>query len=384
MNRHRVFRLALIVWLATGATAASALAQQDLRIFGYFQNTFQYERPEDATKSTSFLLQHLNMLFQKELSKTWSTYINIEFTNSFSASQSWGTASVQEAWALYRYDNRFSLKLGLQIPTFNNLNEIKNRTPLLPYIIRPVVYESSLEEVISLEQYVPNRAFVQAYGFLPFRRTKFDYAVYLGNSPNINSDPAEGQTGVDTTDTFLGGARFGIRHGELKAGISTTYDKSNFLHQIAEAVGGGNQAGREIARFRLGADLSYRWRDFFGEFEFIKVIYDDRGADVDLDLSFHYFMLGYDFSDRFLVYLGYQETREEAFFRFMQPGIVGSVLEANERLKLEIPYAGFAYRISDRLTAKVQGAQVGTKYTNTEGSYTPDNYYYAIALSAWF
>lgn len=384
MNGYRMLvRIAvfcLLVWL----TAGPARAERDLRVFGYFQNEFLYDRPDSAAKSTSFVLQHLNMLFQKEMSSTWSTYINIEFTNSFSSSQSWGTANIHEAWALYRYDNRFSLKLGLQIPTFNNLNEIKNRTPLLPYIIRPVVYESSLEEEIGNEQYVPNRAFVQAYGFLPMGKSKFDYAVYLGNSPNINSDPANGQTGYDTTDTFLGGARFGVRSGELKAGFSTSYDKSNILFELAEAIGGGNDVGREIGRVRLGADLSYRWKSFFYESEYIAVIYDDKGADVDLDFTFYYLMLGYDFSERFLCYGGYQETREDAFFRFEQPGIVGGTLEADQTGRLKIPFVGIAYRISDRITAKLQGASVRIDYKLTDMSvYTKQNFF-AAAISAWF
>jgi hypothetical protein len=386
MTMQRVFRLVTIGILVTTVLAGSVRAERDLRVFGYFQNAFQYDRPEHEAKSSTFLLQHLNMLFQKEMSASWSTYINIEFTNSFSSTESWGAANIQEAWALYRFDNRFNLKLGLQTPTFNNLNEIKNRTPLLPYIIRPVVYESSLEDVVSIDfdQYVPNRAFVQAYGFLPLGKAKFDYAFYLGNSPNINSDPSQGQTGVDTTDTFLGGARFGIRYGELKAGVSTTYDKSNFLFELAEQVGGGNQAGREIGRVRLGGDLSYRWKRFSYESEYIAVIYDDKGADVDLDMRFFYLMLGYDISDRVLAYAGYQQTNEDVYFRFDQPGIIMSTLEADESLRLQIPYFGLACRINDRITGKIQTAPVRIDFDDPEEMFKSRELFVAAAISAWF
>jgi len=39
------------------------------------------------------------------------------------------------------------------------------------------------------------------------------------NNPNI------GQRGIDTTATFLLGGRLGWRYGELKMGLSATYDK---------------------------------------------------------------------------------------------------------------------------------------------------------------
>ena len=381
MTRTRIVFSALLI---VAGMFSPARAERDLRVFGYFQNTFQYERPDDGTKSSSFLLQHLNMLFRKEMSQSWSTYINIEFTNSFSSSQGWGTANIHEAWALYRYDNRFNIKLGLQIPTFNNLYDIKDRTPLLPYIIRPVVYESSLEDLVALEQYVPNRAFVQAYGFLPLGRWKFDYAAYVGNSPNINSDPENGQTGIDTTDTFLGGGRLGVRYDELKAGISSSYDKSNFLYELAERVGGGRSAGRELGRIRIGGDLSFRWNGLFFESEYIAVLYDDKGSDVDLDLQFYYLLLGYDLSDRLQAYASYEQTREDAYFRFPEPGFVGTFIEADEHLSLKIPFIGLAYRLSERLTAKIQGAQIHADLRLPEGNYQSKSNYIAAALSAYF
>jgi hypothetical protein len=140
---------------------------------------------------------------------------------------------------------RFNLKLGLSIPTFNNLNEINNRTPLLPYVIRPLVYETSFNEFIPIEEFVPARAFVQAYGFFPFGESKLDYAVFVGNSPNINSDPERGQTGTDTTATILVGGRLGIRYRELNLGFSATREppaamesEEKLLEMVASTEGG--------------------------------------------------------------------------------------------------------------------------------------------------
>lgn len=358
---------------------------ESLKVFGYFQSEFFYDRTDfESQRRTSFVLQHLNLLLQKDLADNWSAYINFEFTNSFNSAKDWGSFNIQEAWLLYRYDNRFNLKLGQQIPIFNNLNEIKNRTPLLPYIIRPVVYESSLENVISLDQYVPNRAYVQAYGFLPVGKAKFDYAAYVGNSPNINSDTAAGQTGVDTTDTFLFGGRVGMRCDELKVGVSGSFDQSNYLFDLLARSGFSLAQGEELDRFRLGADLSYRWHGFFFESEYIKVIYDENGPKANFDLDFFYATLGYEFTDRLLGYVSYMETKEEARFEVEEQGLTGETLKVDEDLSLRIPMGGLAYRITDRISAKAQYARVRVSVQDPEFDIVLHENYYALAISAFF
>jgi len=169
----------------------------NLKVFGYFQASVWYEQGLDSLdKEKSFGLQQLNLFLQKDLTPNWRMFVNFEFVNSYSSFRNWGAHNLEEAWVSYRRSEQFNLKLGLQVPTFNNLNEIKNRTPVLPYIIRPLAYESSLNEILSLEEFAPAQAFAQAHGFIPARELKLDYAVFVGNSPNINSDPREGQTGV--------------------------------------------------------------------------------------------------------------------------------------------------------------------------------------------
>jgi len=120
-----------------------------IKIFGYFQNSFQqWTAFEFRPKQNSFSLQQLNLFFQKDLGTNWTTFVNFEFLNNFSSGRQWGSANLEEAWVKYRADMRFNLKLGLLVPIFNNLHEIKNRTPLLPYIIRPLAYETSFSEFI--------------------------------------------------------------------------------------------------------------------------------------------------------------------------------------------------------------------------------------------
>ncbi|MFQ5770818.1 MAG: hypothetical protein ACE5HX_09790, partial [bacterium] len=183
-----MIRLQALLFLLTSFIAVSnSLAQigeSPIRIFGYFQNSLQHWTTfEDRQEQNSFSVQQLNLFFQKDLGQNWRAFVNFEFLNNFSSSRQWGAANLEEAWVRYRANEKFNLKLGLLIPIFNNLNEIKNRTPLLPYIVRPLVYETSFSEFIAVEEFTPARAFVQAYGFLPIDDVKLDYALFVGNSP---------------------------------------------------------------------------------------------------------------------------------------------------------------------------------------------------------
>jgi len=221
----------LAVWLTSPAVSpARGQSESELHIFGFFQNAFMHQtgyttkppfQPESTRNSFSVQQQH-NFFFRKDLHPNWWAFVNYEFLNSFNSARRWGSANLEEVWVRYRANARFNIKFGLSIPVFNNLNEIKNRTPLLPYIVRPLVYETSFSEFIAVEEFLPARAFLQTYGFVTVGATKLDYALFLGNGPNINSDPNHGQTGVDTTDSFFVGGRIGIRIGEWKAGLSAT------------------------------------------------------------------------------------------------------------------------------------------------------------------
>ena len=199
MKSNAIFMLLICLCLGHSSVFSQS-GESPLRIFGYFQNQFKEQgSPRQDRKINTFLLQQLNLFFQKNLSKNWAAFVNFEFLNSFSISRNTGAMSLEEAWVRYRLNRKFNLKLGLQIPTFNHLNRIKNRTPVLPYIIRPLVYEASLSEVLPVDEFIPARAFVEVYGILPAGEVKFDYAVFFGNSPNVSTLEDPGQSGVDTT-----------------------------------------------------------------------------------------------------------------------------------------------------------------------------------------
>ena len=376
---------AIIFLLASFMVVPNTFAQGEespIKIFGYFQNSLIHQTNfEDEPEQNSFSVQQLNLFFQKDLARNWRAFVNFEFLNNFSSSRQWGAANLEEAWVRYRANQKFNFKLGLLIPIFNNLNEIKNRTPLLPYIIRPIVYETSFSEFIAVEEFTPARAFVQAYGFIPINEAKLDYAFYFGNSPNINNRSDIGQTGVDSTDTFLIGGRVGIRFGELKIGLSATRENVNGSPSLEHVVAGEPSFSfEEVPRIRLGGDLSYHVGKFFFEAEFITVTYDDDMPDVNIDKKFYYGTLGYHVTEQLFVYGSYWFTKENFT---PELDIDGLRVVA---LAIKVPTIGIAYNLNERITLKGQFAPTDLEFEIPSFQLVQESEFnnYAIAASIFF
>ncbi|MCH8021836.1 hypothetical protein IH785_18565, partial [candidate division KSB1 bacterium] len=121
-----VLQSAILLSLSSFMVVSNAVAQGEqppIKIFGYFQNSFQqWTAFEERPKQNSFSLQQLNLFFQKDLGPNWTAFVNFEFLNNFSSSRQWGSFNLEEAWVKYRADMRFNLKLGLLVPRFNNLH----------------------------------------------------------------------------------------------------------------------------------------------------------------------------------------------------------------------------------------------------------------------
>ena len=326
LKRYTSFR-SLITLSATVLFAQPAASQiaSDLSVFGYFQGNFRYGSESittDKGKISSYSLQQLNFLFRKEFGSSFSSFVNMESLNTYSSADGWGSLKFSEAWIRYNHDRALNIKVGLQVPTFNNLNDIKNRTPLLPYILRPAVYESSYETILPISAFVPQQAFFEIDGVLTASSARIDYALYVGNEDEFLSTEYQLDSsipiGADTTTTKLFGGRVGIRYNELKAGVSTTYDHSN-----QEELGIPS-----VPRYRLGLDLSFSIQQTFFESEAIWVLHglSESQRDVlvvntrnnplltsDLDKFFFYGMAGYRISDQLSVYGAYNFLRDQSF-----------------------------------------------------------------------
>ena len=388
---------ALFAMLAFASLCAPALRAQsadDLRVFGYFQTQFrhasesaQVNLPGGVTvpvyipeNVNSFSLQHLNVLFAKNLSERFSAFVNLEFINTYDSDRKWGSFGVQEAWVRYRHDRRFDVKVGALVPTFNNLNTIKNRAPLLPYIIRPFVYENSYASVLAIAEFVPQQAFVELSGSVPAGDATFDYAAYMGNSEAENVISASLLTVPSATDTSsakLFGGRVGARWNGVKVGVSAAIDRDN-LNRAPYAMG-------EVDRLRLGADASFALSRFFGEGEYIRVSYnpnDTQQARLDalpaatqgmvpgkLGRTFYYALLGVDLTDALFAYGTYDLQKDEA------TSLTGAVEG------FDLYSGGAGYRINDALTVKAQYIHVHTR--SERGLDFGGNYVFG-ALSATF
>lgn len=301
----------------------SNFAQSDLQVFGFFQGSVSKlkggysaiadvpamvnptgklvlsEKKDDYTNPS---IQQLNLFFRKELNEKFTAWVNFEILGSYNSGNSWGSFSLEEAWVNYQMNNAFNVKAGLLIPRFAYLNEIKNRMPLLPYITRPLVYESS-NKTINYSHFVPERAFVQAYGYIPVSDFTFDYAVFAGPSENsyISGSGATGGTSVDTTNFKLFGGRVGAKYSDLRFGVSFTSDKDNQQATILE----------DVSRTRFAFDLGYSLYNFFFDAEYIAVNLKPKNSTKNQNKLFYYGTLGYNITDDLFAYGSYSYLKDE-------------------------------------------------------------------------
>lgn len=335
---------------------------EDVRVFGYFQSHFSHvdgdailipENIPTTDQRNTFNQQQLNLLFAKDLTDGFSAFANVELTNSFSSKDGWGSVKLEEAWVRYNHSSALNVKAGLQIPTFNNLNEIKNRTPLLPYIIRPSVYEAGFDDVLPTRVFVPQQAFVQVYGAIPLGGARFDYSVYAGNQDAFITDTTRvtAVTGTDTTQALMVGGRLGVRKRGLKLGLSGTVDEDNLSFLGLGA----------IPRFRLGADLSFTFKRFFFEGELIAIRYNPtdlqqtflnllaqntRLLGDNLNKFFYYALLGYNITDKWFVY---------AYRDYMEDQVIAALRGGFDALAV-----GGGYKPVDPVVIKAQGIYAET------------------------
>lgn len=326
-----------LLWVFAMSGEATAQISDNLRLFGYFQGQFRYSSEIDSPgpdEQTSFTLQQLNLMLSKGFGSQFSAYLNIESTNSFSSAKGWGSLKIEEAWIRYRRSSALNAKVGLLIPTFNNLNEIKNRTPLLPYVVRPLVYETSFAEILPIASFVPQQAYVQVNGSLPVAGAKFDYSAYVGNQDEFIANEAVGSVvaGADSSKALMLGGRLGLRtrllkDGSLKVGLSSTFDRANLaMLRLGDAK-----------RTRIGADLSFSLTGLYFEGELVAVrhrlsgiqqqlldLFAQETPDIgnSLDKLFYYGLLGYDITDWLFGYVSYNYLSDQ-FIAALQDGFQG-------------------------------------------------------------
>lgn len=332
-------------------------AQSDLQVFGFFQTsitrlnggysavasvpkaifgTDKLTLDEQKDDYTSLSVQQLNLFFRKEINEQFTAWVNFEILGLFNSSNKWGAFSLEEAWVNYQSSDAFNLKVGISIPRFAYLNEIKNKMPLLPYITRPLVYESS-NPSIDGTNYVPEKAFVQAFGYFPLGNVTIDYSAFVGPSEKTyidGSGKATGGLSVDTTNFKLFGGRVGMKYGDLRFGVSATMDKDNMQSTLKE----------DVSRTRLAFDFGYSIKNFFLDAEYISVKLDAKNATTSFDKQFYYATLGYNFTDEFFGYGSYSYLKDEGnnvLNAGMKGIIVGAGFKPADAVVVKLGYSNY-------------------------------------------
>ncbi len=343
--------LLLSVFVAMLCTAVPSMAMDESsHVFGYFQTQFWLNDDRNGTTSdyNSFNLQQLNLFWRQDFNRRWTAFVNIESVNTYSSQRGWGEINLEEAWVSYRMSEKWNFKLGLQIPPFNSFNEIRDKMPLIPYIIRPLVYESSLTTSTDTGDFLPERAFAQVYGFHRLGRWKIDKALYIGDTQDINAEPFLGQTGIDTTMAILVGARVGVRRDEFKAGFSITADQTDQLQGLEALAGGTAERFEALSRIRIGGDLRFRVGNVSVSGEYLgQFVYEDE-PNLDVGRHFYYATAGYHFDERWFLYLSYWVLNQKA------NGEINSTLIRPLPFEYRIPVGGFSAKANDRVTFKGQ------------------------------
>ncbi len=336
----------------------STFAQSDLEIFGFFQATigkvdgsysavatvpieiFGVDKLRLVDKSENNVnpsIQQFNLFLRKELAENFTAWVNFEILGSYNTKYKWGVFSLEEAWVNYQSSDAFNVKVGLLIPKFGYFNEIKNRFPLIPYITRPLIYESSIPSV-DISSYIPERAFAQINGYFPLGELTIDYAAFFGQSEESYitgpDGAAIGGMSVDTTNFKLFGGRIGAKVGELRLGISGTIDKDNQQSTINE----------DVSRTRLAFDLGYSAFDFFFEGEYISVNLDAENTTRDQNKFFYYGTLGYNFTDKLFGYgtYSYMKDNDDDVIRTGMTGLIfGAGYRLIDSVVLKAAYSSF-------------------------------------------
>jgi len=358
-SRRKIMKLRttiLSLFLLLSVSAVMFGQSDDLKIFGYFQNNYTnfnvYTGDNQVLNVNSFLMQQMNLFFQKNFNPEFSAFVDFEFTNSYSSQDSIGGFKIQEAWFKYSPSSLLNVKAGVFIPRFNNFNEIKNRTVLMPYVYRPIAYETYFFSQFGTGEFVPTSANLQVYGDIPVGELRLNYTGFYGNSETnyLNKNTNFWGPGQDPTNYKLVGGRIGAEYDNLQLGASATYDRKN-LDKASNGYMISTYNLGNVARTRVGAYLNYSLKGFELESELIKVYYNLSDAQkqtlatnpfnpTSFDKTYYHANLLYNFTDKLGAYVGYDYLKAQDNF-FTSQG-------------LKIYNYGVCYKVLDSIILKAQ------------------------------
>ncbi len=392
----RVFLYIFGIVLIT-ISGVKAQESEELYIFGFSQTLYtskliestSFPFPADTPtngipfeisrnfESNTFALHQLNLFFRKNIDNKTTFFLNLEATGSYSSQLNSGNFQIPEGWISHDFSEKFRIKAGLMVPKFNNLNEIKNRLPLFPYLIRPTIYEALFYGVFQEEDYVPQSAYLQISGSLPvFKKYFFEYSMHIGNSEASYAsqiEPGEGDVDLkegatiykgENLTTKLGfGGRIGLKntYETVKLGLSSTRDHDNRNEvtegSISRFPGLVLPVFGDVPRYRIGADLSFTYKKFNFEGEYIGVFHNHTELRktpqykfANLNKCFYYGVLTYNISDKFYTFIGHNKLSDNSYEFLLEQSLDKAGLIYNT--------FGGGWKIADDIVLKTQFSNV--------------------------
>lgn len=400
-----MFKKLIVAALFFAAAFGTIRAQGNIEIYGYtqayynsFHNTWKQGAPEGEANYYfhNLGISQANVFLAKDLGDDFSAFVNFEFINNYSSDKGFGSFNLQEAYLKWDYRDFLKVKFGMLLPQFNNLLEIYNRTPLLPYLIRPKLYEANIGNMVNIFDILPQKALLQVNGSVPVESANFEYAVFLGGPPNsfISSPshdflPSYVSYGQSSTNSFSWGGRLGIRAGGLRLGVSTSFDVMNGNGFAKDENGGTADLGK-LNRYRIGSDLSFKFGDFELSAEYLKVktpltsawqdslntwnSLDPHFIGKDFDKTFYYASLQYNITESLYSYVMYDYLNDNVDpFYFGLDGFYGFHL-------------GAGYYINDSIILKAQFIRNFARFDTGEEvdairDYSENNYAAGVSIT---
>ena len=375
------------------ATFTITSAQENTQFFGYIQPLyFHYQSDQDYWSKVKFNsggVSQANFFLTSEFKNDLSAFVNFELINNYSSDKKWGAFNLQEAYLKWAPNTNFNLKFGQIIPQFNSFFEIYNRTPIIPYLIRPKVYEATSGNLVDIFDILPQKALLHINGTQPFDDIKLDYAAYINHAvnkfhsnPNNDLLPYYAAYGQSATERVGYGGRLGMRYKDnLKLGVSGTIDYEN-RHKFKWNENGDIADLGEFRRTRIGADLEIKFAGFTlsGEYmqvrsnldnkymmdplqgdsvnilvkDFLKKAYDNDAVFIgnSLDKDWMYLTLQYNPTPETFVYAMYDKLNDKTDpYYFGKEGFYGITL-------------GGGYNVNDNVVLKAQVIKNFCKFDN--------------------
>jgi hypothetical protein len=330
-------------------------------------------------------INQLNLFFAKDFGDDFSSFINFEFVNNYSSDKGFGSFNLSEAYIKWDYRDFLKLKFGMVIPQFNALFEIYNRTPLLPYVVRPKLYDATSGNLVDIFDILPQKALIQIYGSIPVESTNLEYALFAGNppnsflsSPNNNLLPGYVAYGQSAVNYISFGGRIGIRTSNIRLGVSASFDKDNRRNFIKNSLGDSVNLG-DLNRYRLGSDLYFKLGNFELSAEYLITktkVSSDLQDSLDtwnasdpyfigksFDKTFYYATLLYNVSSKIFVYIMYDYLNDSVNpYYFGLDGYYGYHL-------------GGGYYLNDNILFKIQYFKNFGRFDTGEAVIPIRNYY---------